>query len=203
MIPSDAFHMFLRSRRSVRQFTPTDIDRDVLQRILVTATCAPSAHNRQPWRFAVVIDSRMRAALADTMAARFRLDLERDGLPIDQVQLRVERSRARIEAAPVAIVLCMDMSEMDQYPDPVRAESERTMAVQSTANAGVLLLLAAHAEQLGGVWNCAPLFAPAAVQQVLHLPESWEPQALLMMGEPAQTPEPRPRKSLQEVAVFL
>ena len=199
----DGSHIFLRSRRSVRRFTGTVVERDVLQRILETATYAPSAHNRQPWRFAVVIDSKMRSALADTMAERFRLDLERDGLPIDQVKSRVERSRARISAAPVAIVLCMDVGEMDQYTDPVRSESERVMAVQSTANAGVILLLAAHAEHLGAVWNCAPLFAPAAVQQVLHLPVSWEPQALLMMGKPAETPEPRPRKPLQEVAVFL
>jgi coenzyme F420-0:L-glutamate ligase/coenzyme F420-1:gamma-L-glutamate ligase len=203
MNPSDGLHTFLRSRRSVRQFTPAGIEEDVVERILLTATRAPSAHNRQPWRFAVVSDSKIRAALADTMAERFRRDLERDGLPMDQIEFRVERSRARIGTAPVVIVLCMDLSEMDQYPDPVRAEFERTMAVQSTANAGVLLLLAAHAEKLGGVWNCAPLFAPAAVRQVLHLPESWEPQALLMMGEPAETPDPRPRKPLHEVAVFL
>jgi coenzyme F420-0:L-glutamate ligase/coenzyme F420-1:gamma-L-glutamate ligase len=203
MNASAELHSFLRSRRSIRQFAPAGVEEDLLRRILLTATFAPSAHNRQPWRFAVVSGAKMRAALADTMAERFRQDLERDGMPSDQVQLRVDRSRARIGAAPVAIVLCMDLSEMDQYPDPARAESERTMAVQSTANAGVLLLLAAHAEGLGAVWNCAPLFAAAAVQRTLDLPETWEPQALLMMGHPAETPSARPRKALREVAVFL
>jgi len=137
------------------------------------------------------------------MAQRFREDLERDGVPRDEVDLRVQRSQDRIRTAPAAIILCMDGSEMDQYPDPLRAESERIMAVQSTANAGVLLLLAAHAEGLGGVWNCAPLFAPAAVRQVLGLPASWDPQALFLMGNPVETPRARQRKSLQEVAVFL
>jgi coenzyme F420-0:L-glutamate ligase/coenzyme F420-1:gamma-L-glutamate ligase len=203
MSASAELHAFMRTRRSVRQFRESGVDEDVLQRILLTATHAPSAHNRQPWRFAVVTDSKTRSALAETMARRFREDLERDGLPRDEIAVRVQRSRVRIGTAPVAIVLCMDMSEMDQYPDPLRAESERMMAVQSTANAGVLLLLAAHAEGLGGVWNCAPLFAPAAVRQVLGLPESWEPQALFLMGSPVEIPQARPRKSLEEVAVFL
>jgi coenzyme F420-0:L-glutamate ligase/coenzyme F420-1:gamma-L-glutamate ligase len=175
----------------------------MLQRILLTATHAPSAHNRQPWRFAVVATSRTRSTLADAMAQRFRKDLQHDGMPDVEIETRVERSRARIAAAPVAIVLCMDMSEMDEYPDPARAAFERIMAVQSTANAGVLLLLAAHAEGLGAVWSCGPLFAPGAVRQALELPESWEPQALLLMGRAAETPQARPRKSLQEVAVFL
>jgi coenzyme F420-0:L-glutamate ligase/coenzyme F420-1:gamma-L-glutamate ligase len=196
-------HAFLRSRRSVRQFTRSAVEEDVLQRILLTATHAPSAHNRQPWRFAVVSTSRTRSALANAMAERFRQDLERDGVPHDDVEVQVRRSRARIVAAPAAIVLCMDMSEMDLYPDPARTASERIMGVQSTANAGVLLLLGAHAEGLGAVWSCAPLFAPGAVRKVLDLPETWEPQALLLMGKAAETPKARPRKLLQEVAVFL
>jgi coenzyme F420-0:L-glutamate ligase/coenzyme F420-1:gamma-L-glutamate ligase len=196
-------HAFLRSRRSVRQFTRAAVEEDVLQRVLMTATHAPSAHNRQPWRFAVVATPRTRSTLADAMAERFRQDLERDGMPADEVEMQVQRSRKRVAATPVVIVLCMDMSEMDKYPDPVRAASERIMAVQSTANAGVLLLLAAHAEGLGAVWSCAPLFAPGAVRQVLDLPESWEPQAMLLMGKAAEAPQARPRKSLQEVAVFL
>ncbi|MFN2119904.1 MAG: nitroreductase family protein [Anaerolineales bacterium] len=203
MSESSRLHTFLCSRRSVRQFKSAAVAQDVVRRILLTATCAPSAHNRQPWRFAVVTDANRRSVLADTMAERFREDLERDGTPSDQVEAQVQRSRGRIGAAPVVIVLCTDLSEMDQYSDASRAESERTMAVQSTANAGVLLLLAAHAEGLGGVWNCAPLFAPAAVRQALELPEDWEPQALLMIGKPAEVPRVRSRKPLQEVAVFL
>ena len=137
------------------------------------------------------------------MAGRFRADLERDGLPEDQVQARVEKSRARIASAPVVIILCMDLSEMDQYPDASRAEAERIMAIQSTANAGLMLLLGVHAEGLGGVWNCAPLFAPEVVKAALDLPASWEPQALLMAGNTADAPQAPPRKTLGEVSVFV
>jgi nitroreductase len=96
----------------------------------------------------------------------------------------------------------MDISDMDQYPDLKRADTERTMAVQSTANAGVTLLLAAHAEGLGGVWNCGPLVAPRAVISALDLPATWEPQALFLIGRPAETPEPRTRKPVKEIVIF-
>lgn len=193
---------FLRSRRSIRRFTKEAVSGTTIERILTTATYAPSAHNRQPWRFVVLIEEAAKSGLADAMALRFRGDLERDGLSQNEVDRRVERSRLRISTAPVLVVLCMDASEMDLYPDAPRAEAERLMALQSTANAGMILLLAAHAEGLGGVWNCSPLFAPAVVKTVLDLPPNWEPQALFLMGRPAEWPQPPSRKPVQEIARF-
>jgi nitroreductase len=76
------------------------------------------------------------------------------------------------------------------------------MAIQSTANAGLALLFAAHAEKLGGVWMCSPLFAAATVRRVLHLPTAWEPQALFLIGPPAEIPRPKRRKPLKDVLVF-
>jgi nitroreductase len=77
------------------------------------------------------------------------------------------------------------------------------MGVQSVAMAGSTLLLAAHAEGLGGVWVCAPLFAPHTIQRVLNLPSEWQPQGLILIGFPSRVPEPRPRRNVGELAVFL
>jgi F420 biosynthesis protein FbiB-like protein len=195
-------HAFLRSRRSIRRFSPAPVPRGALERILTTATFAPSAHNRQPWRFVVVSEPATRAYLADTMADDLRRDLERDHLTESEVAEQVQKSRERINSAPVVVVLCMDASEMDPYPDARRAQAERLMAVQSTANAGLTFLLAVHAESLGGVWSCAPLFAGAAVRTALQLPETWEPQAMFFVGHPAGTSEARARRTLAEVAIF-
>ena len=195
-------HEFIRSRRSVRRFKPGQIDLTRVERVLETATCAPSAHNRQPWRFAVVTRTEQKSQLAEAMAADFAKDLAADGIPSDELDAAMERSRLRITSAPVGILLCMDMSDMDRYPDERRQTAERTMAIQSVANAGATLLLAVHAEGLGGVWICGPLFAPQAVRRALKLPISWEPQALMLIGEPATTPLARPRHDFRDVVVF-
>src|SRR6187431_2796110 len=61
---------WLRSRRSVRDFSDRPIDRDVLVRVLEGAITAPSSTNRQPWRFAVVRSAAMRARIALAVAGK-------------------------------------------------------------------------------------------------------------------------------------
>lgn len=135
------------------------------------------------------------------MAIEFKRDLEKDGLPHDEIQSRINRSRARIVTAPVVVILSVDMSEMDIYLDIKRKKAEYLMAVQSVANAGMQLLLAAHAEGLGGVWLCSPLFAQETIQRVLALSSTWEPQAMFLVGYPDVVPEVRERKPLQYISV--
>ena len=44
-------------RRSVRAYTDQPVERDKLERLLEAARLAPSASNRQEWRFIVVTDA--------------------------------------------------------------------------------------------------------------------------------------------------
>ncbi len=192
-------HAFLRGRRSARRFKPDPVPDAVIERMLCTAICAPSAHNRQPWRFCVVRTAEAKSRLADAMAAEFRRDLLRDNLPEDQVEVRVASSRSRINTSPLVVVMCMDISEMDRYPDARRQEAERIMTIQSTAAAGLQLLLAARAEGLAGVWTCGPLFAPDTVRQVLDLDPAWEPQAMFFIGQPDREPRAKDSKPLESV----
>jgi coenzyme F420-0:L-glutamate ligase / coenzyme F420-1:gamma-L-glutamate ligase len=193
------YHNFLRSRRSIRRFGPDTILDATIERILSTAICAPSAHNRQPWRFCVLKQPDAKARLADAMAEEFRRDLLLDGMPPEDVLARVEQSRSRINTSPLVVILCMDLSEMDVYPDARRRDAERMMAIQSTSAAGLQLLLGVHAEGLAGAWTCGPLFAPEAVRKALELDPAWEPQAMFFIGHPAQPPREKSLKPLAAV----
>jgi F420 biosynthesis protein FbiB-like protein len=196
-------HNFLRTRRSIRRFKPDSVPDSVIQNIITTATYAPSAHHRQPWRFVVLTDLSVRTQLADAMAQDFERDLMRDGLSLEKTHAQIKRSKERITSAPVAILLCLDMSEMDSYPDEKRNKAEYIMTVQSVAAAGLQLLLAAHAEGLGGVWACWPLFAQETIQKTLNLSEAWEPQGMFFVGYLEGIPEARERKPLKDIAIFL
>jgi F420 biosynthesis protein FbiB-like protein len=195
--------LFLRSRRSIRRFSDQVVDSDLLKRILETSTYAPSAHNSQPWRYAVIATQRMKKELADGMAVEFQRDLSRDGLAEVEIHRRLERSRNRIEQAPVVIIICLDESNLDQYEDDRRRQAETIMGIQSISMAGLQLLLAATAEGLGGVWTCGPLFTPESVRSVLHLPETWKPQGMILLGYPAETPQSKEFRSLEEVVKFI
>ena len=58
------FWQVIDERHSVRRFEPdVDVPPELVQRLLVAATRAPSAGNRQPWYFYVVRDPTVKAAL--------------------------------------------------------------------------------------------------------------------------------------------
>lgn len=134
------------------------------------------------------------------MAIEFQRDLEADALSPAEISKRIARSKDRIVSAPLIIILSVDMTDMDAYPDRHRKKAEFIMATQSAANAGMQLLLAAHAEGLGSVWVCSPLFAQEAVRSALDLPKSWEPQAMYLLGYPTEIPQIRERKSIKEIS---
>lgn len=198
---TEPFLDLFQSRRSLRRYTPDPVPRELVSQILESATWAPSAHNRQPWRFVVLMESADRVQLAQMMGNRLRHDLTADAVPLQIIEEDVNRSYERITQATVLIVLCMTMQDMDSYPDEKRVQNERIMAQQSVAMAGQNLLLAAHLAGLGACWMCAPLFCQDVVQATLALPADWEPQALITLGYPAQSRE-KQRRPLSESVLW-
>ena len=69
----------IAGRRSIRRYRTDEVPAIVLQRLLEAAVKAPSAHNRQPWRFVVLQDGSVKLALADAMGRRLRQDRTSDG----------------------------------------------------------------------------------------------------------------------------
>lgn len=196
------FEALANSRRSIRSFSNEPLELELVDRLLSIATRAPSAHNRQPWRFAVLSTEQAKEKLARAMGEKLRADRLADGDDPHAVRKDVERSYSRITGAPVAILMCLTMEGMDAYPDSRRQTAERVMGVQGVAMAGQNLLLAAHAHGIGSCWMCAPLFAPAVARRALELPDEWHPQGLILLGWPEGTPKDRGRRSIEEVSRF-
>ena len=53
---SDDFVSFMKSRRSVREFSKRDVPIGVIKNIVSTAASAPSGANKEPWFFSIVGD---------------------------------------------------------------------------------------------------------------------------------------------------
>lgn len=182
----DQLAQLIRTRRAIRRYQDKPVPSDLLHELLETAMWSPSAHNRQPWRFAVLTNGAGKLRLANAMGDHLRADRLADGDAPDVVERDVVRSYTRITGAPALIAVCLSMADMDSYPDERRRRAERTMAVQSVAMAAQNLWLLAHAAGLGACWLCAPLFVPHLVRETLNLPADWEPQGLLTVGWPAE-----------------
>ena len=197
----ELFEALIKGRRSIRKYEPRPIDPSTIDALLAAGTWAPSAHNRQPWRFAVLTEAPGRENLARRMGDLLRAARLADGDDPADVEADAARSYARITGAPLVIVAFLTMEDMDAYPDPERGAAERLMAVQGVAMAVNNILLAAHSAGLGACWMCAPLFCSQAVVETVGAPAHWQAQALLTLGYPASKGKPPVRRPLSDVVL--
>jgi nitroreductase len=95
----------MQSRRSVRRFKPEMPDRQRIERLLEAAITAPSASNKQPWRFLVVTNP----AVIARMAAAVREAVDHIARHIEAACQPAFRAYGdyftRLKEAPAVIVL--------------------------------------------------------------------------------------------------
>jgi coenzyme F420-0:L-glutamate ligase/coenzyme F420-1:gamma-L-glutamate ligase len=193
----------IQGRRSVRRYLEKDVPGDLVERVLEAARWAPSPHGRQPWRFAVLRTEETKERLADAMGEEWRSNLEMDGQRAEIVEKRLEGSRRRLRDAPVLVLFCLYLEDLDVYPDAERQRGETTMAVQSLGAAAQNALLAAYDLGLDAGWMCAPLFCPEQVVAALGLDARLVPHALLTLGyAEGDPPKRRERLPLDELVVY-
>ena len=193
----------VRGRRSVRRYLQKRVPEDVVERVLEAARWAPSPHGRQPWRFAVLTRVETKERLADAMGEEWRANLQMDGQEAEIVEKRLEGSRRRLLDAPLLVLICLYLDDLDIYPDAERQRGETTMAVQSLGAAAQNALLAAYDHGLDAGWMCAPLFCPEKVVEALGLDARLVPHALLSLGyADGDPPKRRERLSLDELVIY-
>lgn len=193
----------MRRRRSVRQYQDRPVERALIEQILEAARWAPSPHGRQPWRFVVLTRHEIKERLADRMGDTWQRELQMDGQGEEIVAIRMRKSRERIINAPVVIIPCLYLKDLDRYPDERRQADEKIMAIQSLGAAIQNMLLMAYELGLDGGWMCAPLFCPEIVCEALNLDTRLIPHALITVGYAAADPKRRERLPLSSLIVHF
>jgi coenzyme F420-0:L-glutamate ligase / coenzyme F420-1:gamma-L-glutamate ligase len=193
----------IHGRRSVRRYLKKRVPEDLVERVLEAARWAPSPHGRQPWRFAVLTKEATKERLARAMGEEWRANLEMDGQSAEIVEKRLQGSRRRLLDAPVLVLICLYLDDLDAYPDAERQRAETTMAVHSLGASAQNALLTAYDSGLDAGWMCAPLFCPERVVEALGLDTSLVPHAVLTLGyADGDPPKRRSRRSLDELVVY-
>jgi len=202
----------MRTRRSIRRFGPEVPERALIERLLEAAVTAPSASNKQPWRFVVVT----RRALIEDMAAAVREAVDRVARHIEPGAEAAFRAYGdyftRFEKAPVVIVALfrtltvLSMLIAETLPGEDRsaiATMEERSGLIGTSMAVQNLMLMAHELGLGTSGMTGPLIASARIRELLDLPAAWEIAALIPVGVPAEAPAPTDRKPIHRVTEWI
>lgn len=185
----------------MRQYQSRPVERTLVEQILEAARWAPSPHGKQPWRFVVLTRQGAKERLADRMGNTWQQQLQMDGQSDEIVAIRMRKSRERILSAPVIIIPCLYLEDLDIYPDAKRQSDETIMAIQSLGAAVQNMLLMAYDLGLDAGWMCAPLFCPEIVCEALNLDTHLIPHALITVGYAAADPKRRERLPLSSLIV--
>ena len=164
----------IEKRRSIRSFKSTPLPEEDVRKILRAGIMAPSAGNIQPWEFVVTTKEDLKMRLA---AAAF--------------------GQYWMAEAGVIITVCIVEEESATY---YGTRGKNLYCIQDTAAAVENMLLAATALGYGSCWVGA--FDEIEVRKVLKMPKEVRPVAMIPIGVPAESPEPRRRKDLHKVVHF-
>ena len=177
----------IKGRRSVRSYTSELVLREQIEAVLEAGTWAPSAKNGQQWRFTV-----LSGKSKDELTRLFRAELEKLTAKIGMTRMGSSFSSCKImEQAPV-LVMVWNSNETKLL---------EASSLQSVAAAIQNMLLKAHSVGLGSLWICDVYYATKALTK--HLGKPWTLVAAVTLGWPAETPAPRPKKTISEVSEFL
>ena len=105
----------LEARRSIRKFKPDPVPLELIEKILAAGVQAPNARNRQSWRFVVLSTPEAIDKLADALNENFQRDMLAAGKSLAEVDTMVRDRKVRLCAAPVAIVMFVDMSDLPGF----------------------------------------------------------------------------------------
>ena len=164
----------IMTRTSVRNFSSTPVSENQIDTLLRAAMAAPSAVNRQPWKFIVIKNHGLMCQIADSIA----------------------NARPLVGAA-CAIVVCGDMTKA---LDGV----ERGFWIDDCSAATENILLAANALGLGTVWLGIHPIAEreAIVRSIAQLPESLAPLCVVAIGYPDGQTTPKNKWNAQNYKIL-
>jgi nitroreductase len=165
----------IRTRRTHKAYRPEPVDRAVLDQLFDLARWAPNHNLTNPWRFHVLGPGALERLKAVAEEAK-------------------PGSARKLDRAPTLVAACAR-----QTGDPTQDREDLLAA----AVAAYIVLLAAHAQGLGGYWRTVSVLDLPAGRAALDISADETPLGLLHLGYPMHAQEPPERAPVAEVVRYL
>ena len=173
----------IKERRSVRKYKPTDIPRNILDKVIEAASYAPSWKNSQTTRYIIVEDKTLKAQLAQNCMRDFSLNQD------------------NVSSAPAVILVTTIKSRSGYERDGSFSTNMGTH--WESFDAGIAtqtLCLAAHAEGLATV--VMGIFDSEKIARLANIPEGQKLSAIIAIGYPDESPPMPKRKTVAELVEY-
>lgn len=177
-----AFAEELRRRRTVRDFAPDPVPREVIERCIWAAGSAPSGANQQPWHFVAVSDADVKRRIREAAEVEER-EFYSERAPAEWLELLAplgtDEKKPFLERAPWLIAIFAQRYGV--APDGSR--SKHYYVTESVGIATGMLITALHHAGLATLTH-----TPSPMEflgTILGRPASERPFLLLVTGYPA------------------
>lgn len=198
---AEAFRSSMDTRRSVRMFDDTPVDRSLIEAAIATASTAPSGAHKQPWTFVVTQSPEVKRAIRSAAEEEERVNYLESRMNDEWQEalapLGTDHHKEFLEIAPWIVVLFEQRYER-------RADGERRKHYYVKESCGIAAGLFIAALHQMGLATLTHTPSPMAfLTRVLGRPENERPFVLFPVGHPlpgARVPDIA-RKPLSEVMV--
>lgn len=198
---AEGFFAAMDGRRSVRDFSPDPVPRELVELAIRTASTAPSGAHRQPWRFVVVGDPEIKRRIRVAAEAEEKKSYE-ERMPGEWLEalapLGTTWEKPFLEAAPWLVVVFEELWGLDE----AGAKRKNYYVPQSVGIACGFFVAALHQMGLATLTHTpSPM---GFLREILGRPDREKPYILFPVGYPAEgarVPDLR-RKPLAEVAIW-
>lgn len=180
----------IKSRRSIRKFKNIDVPKDIINDLIDCARLAPSAKNRQPWKFVIVTDT-IKNQIADIMLEKennSKVNLERK---IYNANSSVKETAKIMKEAPILILILKEYEDNWIIGD-----------LLSIGGAIEHICLRATDLGLGSLWIRDIAYTQKEIAKLVGY-ENMELISAVSIGYQDENPRLRPRKKLNEVLEWL
>jgi nitroreductase len=182
-----AFYDAMRSRRTVRDFSPEPVPFALIEAAIRTAAMAPSGANRQPWHFVVVsnpeIKRRIREAAEEEERAFYDHRAPDDWLDA-LAPLGTDWHKPFLEIAPYLIGVFREDYGVSKNEAGQEQREKNYYVMESVGIACGVLLASLH---LAGLATLTHTPSPMGfLSQILNRPKNEKPYLLIPVGYPAE-----------------
>ena len=180
----------VKNRRSIRKFKNKDVENKIIEDLVEFARLAPSAKNRQPWKFVIATDT-IKNQIADIMLEKetnSKVSLKRQ---VSNANSSVKATAKIMKEAPILILVLKEYEDYWIIGDSL-----------SIGGAIEHICLRATDLGLGSLWIRDTVYAQKDIAKLIGY-ENMELISAISIGYPDETPKPRPRKELNEVLEWL
>ena len=184
---ASAFLESMRTRRTVREFSPDPVPFSLIEIAIRTAATAPSGANRQPWRFVVVSNPEVKKQIREAAEAEERSFYDHRA-PDEWLEalapLGTDWHKPFLEVAPYLIVVFRVDYGITKKLEGAEEKEKNYYVMESVGIACGFLLASLH---LAGLATLTHTPSPMGfLSKILNRPKNEKPYLLIPVGYPAE-----------------